>query len=137
MGRVFKAYYTKPGVVDAAGKPARFVTKGFSIEYTDAAGRTLRRKGGKNEADAKDALRKAEADVLRERNGLPTQKSGEIACTDLLARYITSLKCRATAAHCRDTEARLVALLSAVRAFRVKLACIRWACWGRGSMANA
>jgi len=117
MARVYKATYTAPG---PDGTRITKEAPGWYIEFTDAAGRTVRRKGGLTETAAKDALRQAEGEVLREKNGLPTRRAGDLTCLELLERYMQSLRGRACPAHCRDAEARIRALLIGIHATRIK-----------------
>ena len=63
MGRVYKATYTVKG---PDGQRITKTAPGFYIEWTDGAGRTRHQKAALKESEAKDALRKAEGDVLKE-----------------------------------------------------------------------
>ncbi|GMV83684.1 MAG: hypothetical protein AMXMBFR7_48680 [Planctomycetota bacterium] len=73
----------------ADGTRVEKITEAWYIEYTDATGRWIRRKAGITKEQAQDALRKAEADVLAEKNGLPTQRLGDMLVSmELSAEYI-------------------------------------------------
>jgi len=125
MGRVFQAYYTKRDelgapILDADGSPKRFPGKGWTIEYTDTSGRTIHRKGGATEDAAKDALRQAEAEILREKNGLPTRRAADTKCRELVEAYLTAQKGRVGKGHLRDVAQRLDYILAAARALTVK-----------------
>lgn len=136
MGRVFRAYYTQTGVyeLDAKGNPViyakgrkkgqpkhkRFYSDTWTIEYTDAIGKLIHREGGLTEADAKDALRKAEAEVLAERNGLPTAKAGDLLLSDLATAYLAEQERRVCPAHLVGLRHRLKAILADVRIVKAK-----------------
>ncbi|HLX68477.1 MAG TPA: tyrosine-type recombinase/integrase [Verrucomicrobiae bacterium] len=92
----------------------------YHLEYTDAQGRTRRRKAGLTAAAAKDALRQAEANVLAEKNGVPTQRADEIRMSDLLEAYIKALRPRVSASHCQKTERAIKALLAELQAVYLK-----------------
>ena len=117
MGRIYKPTRKASG---PDGAQVVIEYDAFYIEYTDSCGRTRRRKAGLTAAAAKDALRQAESDVLAEKNGLPTRKAGEISCTDMLDKYIVSLRTRAVARHCTDTKAHAVEIFSLCRAATIK-----------------
>ena len=63
-------------------------TKSWYIQYYDGNGRCIRRKAGVTKKQAQDALRKAEMDVLNEKNGLPTTRVGEIVLEELMKAYL-------------------------------------------------
>lgn len=67
MGRVYKPTYTVKG---SNGERITKTSEHYHIEFTDASGRTVHRKGGAYTA-AKDALKKAEAEVLAEKMAYP------------------------------------------------------------------
>ena len=132
MGRIFQAYYTKKGVYEKDGQGRtvlsdegtpqlkRFFTKGFCLEYTDVVSRTIHRKGGLTREAAKDALRKAEADVLREKNGLPARRAGEILCNQLREEYLTSQKRLVSPKHYDNLQRQIEAVLIGMRAVHVR-----------------
>lgn len=93
MGRVFKPKYTW---TKSDGTRVEKITKAWYIEYTDARGKFHRRKAGIAKEQAVDALRKAESEVLDEKNGLPTQRVGDIALVDLMRAYLDARRARAS-----------------------------------------
>jgi len=119
MGRVYRAYWTKSGVLDAHGKPKRFYSKSWTIEFTDASGKTIHRKAGSKE-QAKDALKKAEGSVLAEKNDLPTERVGDVNPAVLLKRYTTSLSTRASEAHVKAVTGYIEEVLAALRAVTMR-----------------
>lgn len=132
MGRVYRAYYTKKDtfeqdddnqfVLNESGQPKlkRFFTKGFSIEYTNAKGKTVRRKAGLSREAAKDALRKAESDVLAERNGLPTRRTSEILLEKLVEEYLAAHSRAVTKFHLKTLKSRLYKVLDGTKAVFVR-----------------
>jgi len=117
MGRVFKPTYTVKG---PDGERITKQSDAYHIEWTDSSGRTRHRKAGITESVAKDALRQAEAEVLAEKNGLPTRKAGEILVKELLADYLAALKQRVSDRHCEKTKRAIKALLVGIRAAFLK-----------------
>ena len=117
MGRVFKPTYTVNG---PNGEKIVKETEAFYIEYTDVGGRTRRKKAGLLVTAAKDALKKAENDVLLERNGIPTQRAGDITCAEILKAYVATLKQHVHPRHIQVTEQRINDVLKDCRAFLVK-----------------
>ncbi|GMV83418.1 MAG: hypothetical protein AMXMBFR7_46020 [Planctomycetota bacterium] len=87
MGRVFKPKYAW---TKADGTRVEKVTEAWYIEFGDASGRWIRRKAGVSKEQAQDALRKAESDVLAEKNGLPVQRFAEMLCESLVKDYLTA-----------------------------------------------
>ncbi len=102
MGRVYQATYTM--LDKSTGLRVKRTTPSWYIEFTDTTGRCVRRKAGLTKEAAKDALRKAESDVLAEKNGLPTRSAGGIPALELCERFLSSLQTRATNAHCKRTD---------------------------------
>lgn len=88
----------------ATGLRVTRTSPSWHIEYTDATGRCVRRKAGLTKQQATDALRKAEMDVLSEKNGLPTRRVTAIPAIELCERFLKSLQTRATEAHCKRTD---------------------------------
>lgn len=128
MGRIFKNKYPikKKGpdghvLKDARGRPVyerdadgRLVyqeSEHYFIEYTAADGKTKRTKSGKEAAVAKADLKKAEAEVVEEREGLPRQKLSEIRCLDMCRRYLDSQRRHVTEAHLENTRHRVEYML--------------------------
>ena len=70
-------------VTRADGTRVEKQTEAWYIEYGDASVRWMRRKAGITREQAQDALRKAESDVLNEKNGLPVHKASELSCRRL------------------------------------------------------
>jgi len=125
MGRVYRAWYTKKDanqqtIMANNGRPKRFYPEGWTLEYTDALGKTIRRKGGTTESQAKDALKKAESNVLSDKHELPTQKASELLCKDLQQRYLAALSRSAKPKHCSETGKRISDVLKYARVSRVK-----------------
>ena len=120
MGRIFLSYYTKPGVLDEHGRPRRFYTEGLTIEWTDTHGRTRHRKGGATAKQAEKALRKAEAEVLDERNSLPTgRRLADMPCEELAEAYLAAQKPHVSAAHLVNVTYRIRAVLAGTKAARL------------------
>jgi len=112
MGRVFKPSYTVKG---SNGDKVKKVTEAWYIEFTDAQGRTVRRKAGLSKEQAKDALRKAEAEVLDEKNGLPTRRIADIPCAELAEEYLTDQERRVSSDHHKELKRRLYGVLNGTR----------------------
>ena len=117
MGRVFKPTYTVPG---PKGERITKTAKAFYVEYTDALGGTVRRKAGVTEAQARDALRKAEAVVLDEKNGMPTYRVADLTCSELSKAYLEAQRAQVCPHHLEGLVHRLETVLNATRAVRVK-----------------
>ena len=117
MGRVFKPKYAW---TKADGTRVEKITEAWYIEYTGANGRWVRRKAGLTKEQATDALRRAESDVLAEKNGLPTQRASEISASDLLRAYLDSLKSRASEAYAIKTESQIADFLEHERIIRIQ-----------------
>jgi len=113
MGRVFKPRYrytkTDGTLVDKQ-------TSAWYVEYSDATGRTVRRKAGLSREQAQDALRKAESDVLAEKNGLPVQRIRDIALSDLAKQFFTHLKPRTSHDYVTTLKQRLDDVFKSTRA---------------------
>jgi hypothetical protein len=100
MGRCFQPFFTKKGVYETGPdgkpmlyqtgprqgqpKPKRFFVEDWYIEYTNIAGKTVRRKAGAIEEEAKNALNVAERDVLDARNGVTSMRPAEVRLSDLV-----------------------------------------------------
>lgn len=112
MGRVFKAKYswTKPD-----GTRVHKTTKHWYIQFSDANKRCIRRKAGITKEQAQDALRKAEWEVLNEKNGLPTQRMSDIPVVDLMHGYLDAKRHRATAGYLKSVEWELKRLFDFIR----------------------
>jgi integrase len=117
MGRVYRPKYA---YTRADGTRVEKQTEAWYIEYGDASGRWIRRKAGITKEQAQDALRKAEADVLSEKNGLPVQKASESSCRRLVAAYLEAQRTRVTAYHLGDLTRRLKYVLDKTRAATVR-----------------
>jgi integrase len=117
MGRIYKPKYSVKG---PNGETIVKETDAFHIEYTDSSGRTRRKKAGLTAGAAKDALRQAEADVLAEKNGLPTRKAGELVLKELQTAFLQALKQRATPRHVSNVEAAIENVLSETRSAFLK-----------------
>jgi len=95
-------------------KARRFFSRNWAIEYTDAHGRTVRRKAGRTKEQAKAALNKAEADMPAQHHGLPTTGSRDLLLSELIEDYMRDLARDLKAPACRrrlcakgsDTEGR-------------------------------
>ena len=117
MGRVFKPKYAW---TKADGTRVEKITEAWYIEYTDAAGRCVRRKAGTIKEQAQDALRKAESDVLSEKNGLPVQRPSDIQVRDLATRFLAYLKPRVTEDYLLTLKQRLYAVLDGTKAYYLR-----------------
>jgi hypothetical protein len=117
MGRVFKPKYawTKPD-----GTHVEKITKAWYIQFNDASGRCVRRKAGLTKEQAQDALRKAEAEVLNEKNGLSTQRMFDLELVEIMRGYLEARRLRATATYLITTEWELVRLFKACRVRTLK-----------------
>ena len=135
MGRVYEARYVEYAkgtdgkavkdahgkrvvLRDAGGKPVYKNAPDYYIEFTDAAGATVRRKGGVSKQEAKDALKRAESDALKERNDMPTVKIAELLTRGLVESYLASMGSY-SAKHQFILKQRLDAVLSGIKAHRV------------------
>jgi len=86
MGSVFRAKYKYKG--------SERQTETWYIAYADSNGKWIRKRAGVTKEQAKDALRKAEMDVLNEKNGLPTFSTSVTKLADLLNGYIEARRQR-------------------------------------------
>jgi integrase len=117
MGRVYKPKYA---YTRADGTRVEKQTEAWYIEYGDASGRWTRRKAGITKEQAQDALRKAEADVLSEKNGLPTRRAADLACNELAQAYLTAQKPRVSAKQWLRFHNQLNAIFQGCRAHMLK-----------------
>ena len=85
MGRVFKPKYRKKG---PGGKIISAKTRKWYIEYTDARGKTRRKKIGTSKQQASHALVKMETAVAAEKAGLPGISTREIRIDRLMDDYL-------------------------------------------------
>ena len=113
MGRVYRPKYA---YTRADGTRVEKQTEAWYIEYGDASCRWIRRKAGTTKEQAQDALRKAEADVLSEKNGLPTRRAGDISLRELSQKYLASLGPRVTRDYSITLKRRLSRVFGASRA---------------------
>jgi len=104
MGRVFKRKYKVKG---PDGQPVEQLTRAWYIEYTDARGRTRRRKIGPNKDQARQALMKMEVAVAGEKAGLPGVSAREIRLDKLLADYLRERERHVTADHVKGVRHRI------------------------------
>ncbi len=102
MGRVYQATYTM--LDKATGLRVKRTTPAWYVEFTDSTGRCVRRKAGLTKEAAKDALRKAESDVLAEKMVCPRGSAAGIPALELCERFLSSLRTRASEAHCKRTD---------------------------------
>ncbi len=117
MGRVFKPKYTYKR---ADGTKVEKITEAWYIEYADAGGRWIRRKAGLTKEQARDALRKAEMDVLDEKNGLPVNKFNTLTCQDLMTAYLQAQKHLVCPDHAANLKTRIKNVLRNVALHYVK-----------------
>ncbi len=110
MGRAFNDhYYTSNG--------KRHPLKGWYIEWRDATGRKLRRKGGASKAESLELLRHEELKARREKSGITTRNPSEHSIEDLMKFYSefqsTSSKsgARTTTKHAEETGHRIQAFV--------------------------
>jgi|ERR1043165_5652544 integrase len=113
MGRVFRAQikYRK-----ADGTLVDKLSDAWYIQFTDSSGRCVRRKAGLTQEQAKDALIKAESDVLNEKNGLPTIRATEISVEELMKPYLVALQRRTSEYHSTKTAGHIRKILTATKA---------------------
>jgi hypothetical protein len=117
MGRVFRPKYSWTKV---DGTRVDRITTAWYIEYADSNGRWIRRKAGVTKEQAKDALRKAEGDVLSEKNGLPTERATEMRIRDLMTEYLSSLRHRTSKEHAKKTKKTIEKLTKEIRAVYIR-----------------
>ena len=86
MGSIYRAKYKYKGVEQQ--------TATWYIGFADANGKWVRRRGGVTKEQAKDALKKAEMEVLNEKNNLPTERIGDISLDELLRGYLDARRQR-------------------------------------------
>ena len=111
MGRVYHPSYTMKA---PDGQRVEKTVEAWYIEYTDARGKTVRRKAGLTRKAAEDALRKAEGDVLAEKNGLPVQRLADMSCARLVEEYLAEQARRVNADHVVSLRYRLEAVLAGI-----------------------
>ncbi len=117
MGRVFHPTYTKK---DSTGETVTKTAKAWYIEYTDAAGRTRRKKAGASKEAAQDVLRKAEADVVAQKYGFPTERASEILCLSLAEEYLRERKNHVCTQHHDTLKRQLNAVFDGTRAVFIR-----------------
>ena len=88
----------------ATGLRVKRTSPNWSVEYTDNFGKCVRRSVGTSKEQAKDVLRKLESETLSEKFGLPTRGASGIPALELCERFLSSLKTRASEAHCKRTD---------------------------------
>ncbi len=117
MGRAFrpKCSYTRKD-----GTRVEKLTEAWYIEYTDAHGRWIRRKAGTTKEQAKDALRKAESDVLAIKNGLPTERVGDMLCTKLASEYLLIQKPHISEEYYAKIERQTKEMFAHCRAYSIR-----------------
>jgi integrase len=101
MGRVCRVKYAW---TNKLGQRVERYTKAWYIEYTDAHKKFHRRKAGITKEQALDALRKAEMDVLNEKNGFPSVRFGDIPLEALMKAYLEARRARASANYIKQAE---------------------------------
>jgi hypothetical protein len=69
---------------------------------------------------ARDALRKAESDVLSAKNGLPTRKTRDIPLSELLNRYLEAKQGIITAKQIKLNRQRCEAIFDSAKAYFLK-----------------
>jgi len=112
MGRVYQPKYAW---TNGKGERIERTTKAWYIEYFHN-GRTIRRKAGVTKEQARDALRKVDADILAERNGVPMQRLCEMLVRELADAYLEALQPLVCASHygkCTRVLKRMLALTKA------------------------
>ncbi len=112
MGRVFQPTYTVAGT---NGERVTKKSKKWHIEYTDEYGKTRRRQAGLTKEQARDALRKAESDVLASKNGLPTRKAKDCLLIKLAENYLEEQARIVSPRHLVNLRQRLMATVDGVR----------------------
>ncbi len=100
MGSVYRAKYKYKGV--------EHQTETWYIAFADSNGKWIRRRGGGvTKEQAKDALKKAEMEVLNEKNNLPTERIGDIELVELLKGYLDARRLRTRSDYPEQAEADL------------------------------
>lgn len=117
MGRIYKPRYS---MTLASGQRVTRTVKWWHIEYADAAGRTRRRKVAPSKVLAREILARAEAEVAKQRAGLPAQDAAEMILSDLKDRYLTSQQGRVSPDHLSGLKSRIEAVLAGTRALKVR-----------------
>ena len=117
MGRVFKPKYAW---TKADGTRVEKITTCWYIEYSGPNGKWMRRKAGTTKEQAADALKKAEADVLSEKMGLPTRSVKDIPAKEIFERFLSSLKTRTTTGYFKRVETDIKELLKNCRIMTMK-----------------
>lgn len=117
MGSVFKPKFAW---TKRDGTRVEKVTEEWYIGYTDSTGKWIRRKAGITKEQAQDALRKAEMDVLNEKNGLPTQRAGEFRCLDLLNRFLNARRGNVSESYVYQVERHAKDVIQGCRAVTVR-----------------
>lgn len=117
MGRIYKPQYS---MTLASGQRVTRTVKWWHIEYTDASGRTRRRKAAPTQALAREILIQAEAEVAKAKAGLPAQSALDSSAELIAKRYLDSLKTRACADHLASVAWRLRAIMTGTRAVRLR-----------------
>ena len=117
MGRVYQATYTSK---DENGNRVTKQAPGWYIEYTDNAGKTRHRKAGAMKEQARDALKQAESEVLKTKNGLPTQSASDIVLSKLVEAYLTAQEPHVTQQHHAHQKQWLTAVLTGTRAVTLR-----------------
>jgi integrase len=117
MGRVFQPPYTVKG---ANGERIAKKSKHWHIEFTNEHGRTVRRKAGLTKEQARDALRKAESDVLSAKNGLPTRRAKDCLLSKLAESYLDEQARVVSVKHLYNLRQRLTATIEGTGAVFLK-----------------
>jgi integrase len=117
VGRVYRPKYA---YTRADGTRVEKQTEAWYIEYGDASGRWIRRKAGITKEQAQDALRRAESDVLNEKNGLPTRRAADLTCEDLLRAYLDAQRPQVSAKQMVILTQRIGDVLRFVKALYIR-----------------
>ena len=104
----------------ADGQRVTRTVKWWYVEYTDAAGKTRRRKAAPTQALAREILARTEAEVAKEKAGLPAQSAAEMALADLTERYLRSQASRVGRVHLGNIRQRIGAVAAFARARSVR-----------------
>lgn len=117
MGRIYKPKYAW---TKTDGTRVEKTTVAWYIEYRSATGKTIRRKAGLSRKQAQDALRKAESEVLSEKNGLPGRSAKDEPLAELLERYLQAQRPNWSRDHAYIREKQLRHVLRSTKAYAVK-----------------
>ena len=112
---VIQPTYTVKG---ANGERVTKKSKSWYAVFT-RDGKTVKEMAGTREKALVLELKRKQ-EILDEKNGLPTQRAGDLTCTRLMEDYLRELASRATKKHKAGVERKLDDILTGIRAFRAR-----------------